>query len=358
MRLIERFDTSIFEPALWLETERKVKGIISTDRLPRFEHINAESIEDAVFLLKTYESRAAIIAGGTDLLRELKNRVRPAQPKVLINIKTVRPKLDYIAESATCLKIGSLATLHDVETSPLINKKYGILARAAHATRALQYRNIATIGGDLCQQVKCWYYRASQNAYFCYRKGGDKCYAVDGDNRCHSIFGGEGCFATCSSDTAPALVALDAKIKIVGTSGERTVPVEKFFTRLGNILRPDEIITEIQIPIPEPNSISAFLKFGVPNKFSPAIAGVAVVARIQNNLCQNASIVLGAVSPVPWRATAAEEMLVRKRITRERAESAAQVATAGITPLSMNGYKADIVRTLVKRAILEMAQKD
>lgn len=355
MAILESFDINVAEEIFSLEQARKVKGIISADFLPKFEHINAETIDEAVFLLKTYGGRAAIIAGGTDLLSELKNRVRPTQPKVLINIKSISPRLDYIEEDNTCLTIGSLANLHSIETNWLIQRKYSILAQAAHATRALQYRNMATTGGELCQRVKCWYYRASGNAFFCYRKGGDKCYALDGDNRYHSTFGGEVCFATCPSDTAPALVALDAKVKIVGVLGERIIPLEEFFTPLGNTLGTDEMITEVQIPIPEPDSRGIFLKFGLGNIFGRTIASVAVMVRVDKEVCRSARIVLGGVSPVPWRTIRAERILVGKRITSDIAESAARVAIEGATPLSMNAYKVDIVKTLLKRAVLGIA---
>ena len=335
-----------------LELSRRAKGIVSTDHLPKFEHINAESIEEAVSLLKTYEGRAALIAGGQDLLRELKGRARFAQPQVLVNIKSVKPKLDYIQERATGLTIGSLATLHHIEDSPLVNLRYNVLAQAAHATRALQYRSSATIGGDLCQQVRCWYYRSSRNAFYCLRKGGKECYAVEGDNRYHGIFGSRVCPATCPSDTAPALVALGAKVKIAGALAERTVPVGEFFTPLGNILRPDEVLTEVQIPFLEPGCRSVFMKFGLGNIFGPPIVSVAVVAKLEGKLCSRARVVLGAVSSLPWRAVRAEQVLVGDRIDEGSAESVAQAAVEDASPLSMNAYKVDIVRALVKRAIL------
>lgn len=355
---LDSFDISIdervYEEFPPLEVRRKAKGIVSTDILPKFEHINAESIEETVFLLKTYKGKAAIIAGGQDLLRELKGRVRPTQPKVLINIKSVKPKLDYIRGGATDLAIGSLSTLHNIENNPLINQKYGVLAQAAHATRALQYRNLVTIGGDLCQQVRCWYYRASGNAFYCLRKGGKDCYAMDGDNRYHGIFGSRVCPATCPSDIAPALLALGAKVKIVGALAERTVPVGEFFTPLGNILGPDELLTEVQIPFPEPGSRGVFMKFGLGNIFGPPIVTVAVVAELQDKLCNGARIVLGAVSPLPWRAAKAEQVLVGERIDEGSAENVAQAAVEDASPLSMNAYKVDIVKGLVRRAILRI----
>lgn len=357
MDVIEAFSTKVSAQPLWLEEGQKIKGIVSTDTLPKFRHIDAESIEDALFWLKTYGSSAALIAGGTDLLRELKNRSRASQPAILINLKTIKPSLDYIEESASSLRVGSLVTLHRIETSDVLKKKCHILAESSHATRALQYRHMATLGGELCQQVKCWYHRASGNAYFCTRKGGSTCHAVDGDNRYHSIFGCGVCVATCPSDTAPALVALRAKVKAVSASGERFIPVEEFLTTVGKVLSVDEIVTEIQIPIPEADSRSIFWKFGLGNKFGRTLASVAIMTKLEGRICKVARIVLGAVSPVPWRAVDAEQLLLGKEITPATAETVARAVTMDARPLSMNAYKITMVEAIVKHAILEIAKQ-
>ncbi len=352
MTSLDTLDVEPVEEATLLSERRRVKGVISTDFLPRFEHISAGTVEEAAFLLGRYGHRAALIAGGTDLLRELKSRARPLQPDVLINIKSIsKPKLNYIVEDNVGLRIGSLTTLHHVEVSELLREKYGILAQAARVSGTPQYRNMATSGGSLCQQVRCWYYRASRNAFFCRRKGGNECYALDGDNRYHAVFGGECCFAVCPSDIAIALVALGAEVKIFGMTGERAIPLEEFFATLGNVLKPGEILTEIQIPALRPGSQGVFVKFGLRNELAPAIVSVAAVIALEDGVCRNIRIVLGGVSPIPWIAVEAEAMLVGDRLSRDRAESAARAAIEGATPLRMNAYKLDLVEALVKRAV-------
>jgi len=355
MRLLESIDIKTHERTTLLREQGTTKSVISLDSLPRFQHINAETIEEAIFLLGTYGERAVVIAGGTDLLRVLKSRSQPTKPNILINIKSIsQPKLDYIEEDVTGLKIGALTVLHNVESDELIKEKYSMLAQAAHVAGVPQYRSMATIGGDLCQHVRCWYYRAGGNAFFCYRKGGDICYALNGDNRYHAILGGKDCFAVCHSGIAPALVALNAKVKISGTSGDRNIRLEDFFTTLGNILKSDELLTEIQIPTLRPDSRGIFIKFGLRNAFDTAIASVAAVVTLEDGVCSSVRIVLGGVGSIPWRAVEAEGILVGKEISKDRAESAARVAVERATPLSMNTYKVDVVRNLVKRAVLAL----
>ena len=353
MRVIECLNTQMIEEAI-SPIDRETKGLISTDLLPKFEHVDVQTVEEAISLLRTYGERATVIAGGTDLLRELKGRVYPIQPQIVINIKTIsKPKLNYIVEDSTGLRIGALTTLHNIETCELLKEKYSILAKAAHMAGVLQHRNMATVGGDLCQHVRCWYYRASGNAFFCYRKGGNKCYALHGDNRFHAILGGEDCLAVCPSETAPALVALDAKVKISGISGDRIASLGEFFRPLENILRPDEILTEIQVPTPEPDSRSTFIKVGLGNEFGSALASVAVVVTMGNKVFRSIKIVLGGVSSIPWRAIRAEEMLAGERINKDRVvEGAARAAIKAATPFPMNEYKLDVVQTLLKRAIM------
>ncbi|GAG76191.1 unnamed protein product, partial [marine sediment metagenome] len=210
------------------------------------KYFNARTIGEAVLLLDDHKE-AKIIAGGVDLTRLMKNEV--VAPKVLVNIGTI-PDLAYITEDAEGLKIGPLTTITDIATSAIIRDRYSLLAEAAHSVSSPQIRNMVTIGGNLCQDVNCWYYRmppVNGRTFFCYRKGGITCYAVVGDNRYHAIIGGDKCHAVCQSDMAPALVALDAKVKIASPSEEKIIPLEEFYLPLGNILKPNELITELQV---------------------------------------------------------------------------------------------------------------
>ena len=181
----------------------------------RFEYFNARTIDDAVSVLRRYGGRARVIAGGTDLIGTMKDEILPIYPEAIIDTKNI-PGLDFIKEEEKILKIGALTRLEDIATSETIRTNYGALAEAARRTASPHIREMGTLGGNICQDIRCWYYRKPQNRFPCLRKGGGRCYAINGDNRYHSIFGGsveEGCYAVHPSDTAPALIALDAGIR-------------------------------------------------------------------------------------------------------------------------------------------------
>jgi xanthine dehydrogenase YagS FAD-binding subunit len=318
-----------------------------------FEHLSVKTVDEAISLLDKYKAEAMIIAGGTDLVRLMKNRV--IEPRVLVNIKTIRDRA-YIKEDAGGLRIGALTTIHDIETSSIVRDKYRMLAEAAHLIAAPQIRNMGTISGNLCQDVQCWYYRRSPvtgRAFFCYRKGGKLCYASTGENAYHAIVGGKTCFAVCPSDMAPPLVALGAKIKILSAGEERIVPLEEFYTplRKRNILQPNEIITEVQVPAPRPAAQQRFLKFRLRKTIDFAISSVAAVITIEGGVVSNARIVLGGVAPIPYRAVSAEKALIGKGLAESVVEAAAKAAVGEAKPLSMNAYKVPITESLVKRAI-------
>lgn len=315
------------------------------------EHFNARTINEVISLLDKYKEEAKIIAGGTDLIRLMKSKV--TRPKVLVNIKTILD-LAYITEDAGGLEIGALTTIRDIEASPIIRDKYTILAEAAHAVAAPHIRNMATIVGNLCQEVQCWYYRRppiTGRSFCCRRKGGEFCYAVAGDNRYHAIIGGGECWAVCPSDIAPALVALDARVKIAGPDGERAVPLEEFYTVFGNILKPNEIITNILVPSVRPTAKQRYLKFRERKTIDFAISSAAVVITTENRVVTNARIVLGGIAPIPYRALGAEQVLKGKVITESLVEISAKAAVSGATPLKNNAHKVTITETLVKRAI-------
>jgi xanthine dehydrogenase YagS FAD-binding subunit len=318
-----------------------------------FEHLNARTIKEACELLKKHEGKARITAGGTDLLAVLKDGILVNYPEAIINIKTI-PDLDYIREGRGGLTIGALARLSDIAKSPVVREKYTLLAEAAHAVATPQIRNMGTIGGNLCQEVRCWYYRYPSHIggpIHCLRKGSGPCLAVTGDNRYHAIMGGKRCFAACPSDTAIALTALDATISVAGAESRRRIPVQDFFTSLGTVLSPGEIVTEIRIPKTLDRTRQTFLKFTLRKPVDFAIVSVASVVRVDNGTCTDARIALGAVAPKPVRALAAEEVLKGKPINEAAATEAAEAAVADAKPLSMNAYKVEITKALVKRAL-------
>lgn len=315
-------------------------------------YFNARTIDEALSLLDKYKEEARVIAGGTDLMRLMRSKI--VAPRVLVNIMTI-PDLAYITADAEGLKIGPSTTISDIEAAVIIRDKYGLLAEAAHSAASPQVRNMATIAGNLCQDVNCWYYRMSPvtgRTFFCYRKGGTSCYAVDGDNRYHAIIGADKCHAVCHSDIAPTLLALEAKVKIASPKGDRTIPVEAFYTPLGNILEPNELITEIQVPAPKPGTRLRFLKFRLRKAIDPAISSVAAAITTEAGRINRARIVLGGVAPTPYRSMEAEQAIEGRTPTESIAETAAKAAMSKAAPLSMNTYKVSITRALVKRAII------
>ena len=323
-----------------------------------FKHVNATSVDEAISLMRSYKGKADLIAGGTDLLGVLKDEILPDYPEAVINIKTI-PGLDKIEEKKQGLKIGALTKLADVALHPLVKKKYPILSKAAESVATPEIRNMATLGGNLCQDTRCWYYRYPHQMggrIICYRKEKGPCQAVKGDNRYHAIMGAKACFAVCPSDTAIALSALEAELVIKGPQKVRRVFVDEFFTPLGNSLKPDELLTHIEIPRPAAGVRQEFLKFTLRKPVDFAIASVASVVTMQDEVCKDARIVLGAVAPTPVRAFDSEKLL-RGRVAGEKViAEAARAAVAHAKPMRLNAYKVEITRTLVKRSLLAILQ--
>jgi xanthine dehydrogenase YagS FAD-binding subunit len=319
-----------------------------------FKHINARTVDEAGALLGKYNGKAVLNAGGTDLLLTLKGDYLLEYPDAVINIKTI-PGLDYIKEDEGALKIGTLAKLSDLARSPVLQERYGALTEAARSVATPQVRNAATIGGNLCQDVRCWYYRYPRHIggpISCLRKGSGPCYAIKGDNRYHAIMGGKKCFVVCPSDTATALAAMGAKIRVAGPDGKRAIAVTDFFAPLGNALKQDEMVTEIEVPSLNGPAKQTFLKFTLRKPVDFAIVSVSSVIMLQGGVCMDARIALGAVAPAPVRAKKAEQFIKGRTIDQAVAAEAAELAVADAKPLSMNAYKIEITKTLVKRALL------
>lgn len=319
-----------------------------------FEHANAASVDEALSLLKHFSGKARLIAGGTDLLGLLKDQVLEDYPVALVNIKSI-PGLDAVVENSEGLRIGALSKLTDIVESALVRAAYPALCRAAESVASLEIRNMATIGGNLCQDVRCWYYRyphAMGGRILCLRKGSGPCHALKGDNRYHAIMGAKKCFAVCPSDTAVALSALGAQIDILGSNGPRTIPVQDLYTPMGRTLSPEEMVTGIRVPRPQPGTRQAFFKFTERKPIDFAVASVASLISVQEGRCVKARIFLGGVAPTPLRAETAEQVIEGKPLDAAVVEDAAQASVAGAKPLSGNAYKVEIVKSLVKRALL------
>jgi xanthine dehydrogenase YagS FAD-binding subunit len=318
-----------------------------------FIHFNAYSVEEAVDLLKRYGGKATIIAGGTDLLGKMKDRICPTYPEALINIKTI-PGLNSIEEKGDRLSIGALVTIAEVAEHPLIRSRHTALAEAAGRTASPHLRNMGTIAGNLCQDIRCWYYRTPKNRFACLRKGGGRCYAIQGDHRYHSIFGGSvkgGCFAVHPSDTAPALIALKAEI----ITSKRRIPAADFFN-VGvyqtTVLGPDEIVTKLEVPAPAPDSRSAFMKFSLRKSIDFPMVNCAVAVTRNKATVTQARICLNAVSVVPRLAVEAEGVLIGHPLEEPFAEKAAAAAVTDARPMEGNAYLVPIAKALIQRTIL------
>ncbi|MDD4230371.1 MAG: FAD binding domain-containing protein [Dehalococcoidales bacterium] len=315
-----------------------------------FEHINAKSIDEASAILSG--GNAVVNAGGTDLVGALRFQILNDYPKKVVNLKSI-PGLDYIKEESGVLKIGAMTRLEDIAASDVVKSKYSALAQAADRTASPHIREQGTIAGNICQMNRCWYFRKPDNRFFCIRKGGNMCFAMAGDNRYHSIFGAvNACIAVNPSDTAPALVALNATIK----TNKRDIPAEDFWAVAipgSTVLEEDEIVTEIQVPAPPSGAKSAFFKTAIRKSIDfPIVNCAAMISGSDARICLN------AVYNKPYRATKGEDAIKGKTINEENADAAAEAALSEANGLPGRAdnpgtkYKIQIAKAMVKRAIL------
>lgn len=331
-----------------------------------FDYVSAQSLDDAFAALAargngnghTSHEEIRLLAGGTDLLTLMKADI--AAPDRLVDIKRLEDLPAGISEAADGVTLGTLTTLSEIETNSLIRERFPVLAQAASLAATPQLRNMATLGGNLLQRPRCWYFRNA--LVHCWLKGGDECQAVDGRNQQHALFGGGPCYAVHPSDLAPALVALDATVHLRGPNGERTLPLEEFYAlpqddrRRETIIEPNEIILSIHIPNRPGSHHSVYLKAMDRKVWAFALASVAAVVAVDSGRIAEARIVLGGVAPIPWRATEAEKFLLGKEVTPEQILQAASRALAGAQPLAENGYKVPLAQNLVRRALSEVTQ--
>jgi xanthine dehydrogenase YagS FAD-binding subunit len=321
-----------------------------------FEYINPRDLKHASTLLGTDPKRAKILAGGIDLLGEMKEHI--IEPQRLVNLKAL-DELKYLRSGPKGLQIGALTTLAEIAAHPQIRARYTTLAEAALSVGTPQIRNVGTIGGNLCQRPRCWYYR--DETILCLKKGGSRCYAIEGDNKFNAILGGGPSYIVHPSDCAPALVALNATVEVSGPKGVRKMPLERFFVlptqslQRENILQPNEIVTAVSVPMPATGTRTTYLKFMEKDSFDWAVSAVAARLDIVNGVCRDARIVLGGVAPIPWRSRQAEAVLKGKKINAALAAQAANAAMADAKPLARNAYKVPLTKTLIRRAILEIA---
>jgi xanthine dehydrogenase YagS FAD-binding subunit len=324
--------------------------------MKQFALYNPTTLTEAAELLGADPPRTRLLAGGMDLLGRMKFRVDA--PERVVNLKSI-PGLDAIRETSEGLSLGPLVKLTDIGESPVVQKNYRALAQAAESVGSVQIRNSGTVGGNLCQHPRCWYYRHPD--FPCLQKGGPICYAQGGENRYHAILGGGPCFFAHPSDLAPALIALDASARLVGPRGERTVALEKLYRLpmeqlgVGLALEPGEIVGQIRVPAPKSETRSTYLKFKERPSFDFSLVGVAAALALEGGKVSAARLALSGVAPVPWRATEAEKALVGSPLDEATARKAAELVVEGSVPLLHNRYKVSLTRTMVRRALLSLA---
>jgi len=323
------------------------------DVMPVFELFQPASVDDAIALLEKHGTDAWVLAGGLDSMDWLKDRLK--KPKVVVDLSTIAA-LRGINEVNGGLEIGAMTTLTEVVRHPVVREKYAILREAAELVASPQIRNQGTLGGNVSQDTRCWYYRGG---WTCYRAGGNICYAdtPTAVNREHAIFDADRCVAVNPSDTAPALVALDATMVIRGPKGERTVPAEEYWIGPGiditrmNVLAPTELLVAIRIPATMAGAQFYFEKVRDRQVWDFPLVNVAAAIKATGATIGEARIVVNAVAATPKRLKQVEAFLAGKPRTEETAKAAGELAVQGAQTLRHNGYKVPLMRNLVKRAI-------
>jgi xanthine dehydrogenase YagS FAD-binding subunit len=322
--------------------------------MPAFELFQPASIEDALSLMERHRKSVWVLAGGLDTFDWLKDRNK--RPQVIIDLSGIQELSGITAAPDGGLEIGATTTLTTIAKDPMVKEKYKLLADAAGLVASPQIRNQGTLGGNVSQDTRCWYYRSG---WTCYRAGGNICYAdtPTAINREHALFDANRCVAVNPSDTAPALIALDAQMVIRNGSGERVVPAEEFFigpsidiTRM-TVMRPGDLLTKIRIPATWAGAKFYFEKVRDRQVWDFPLVNVASAIKMSGATIQQARVVINAVAAHPVRLTNVEAAIAGKTANEETATMAGEMAVVGAQPLAHNGYKIPLMRNLVKRAI-------
>jgi len=316
-----------------------------------FEYANPTSVQDAVGLLGTRWGQTDVLAGGTDLISLMKEHLH--EPKRLVNIKNIK-ELEGIHKTADGLRIGALVTMDELAKNAEVRGMYRSLADAAAGVPSPQIRHMGTVGGDLCQRPRCWYY---QQGFGLFAMKDGRSLIPEGENKYHSIFGDGPAYFVSASSLGPALVSLNAKVKLVSAKGTREVPAAKFFVTPANentreiALMPNEILTEIIVP--SATVQTATYEVRQKEALDWPLAAASVALTMNGKTVTSAKVVMGHVAPTPWEAAAAESALKGKAITADTAEAAGKAAVANAKPLSQNAYKVTLAKVAVKRALLD-----
>jgi len=323
--------------------------------ISNFAYVRPKSLKEAFKHLSSKDARVS--AGGTDLLGCLRDDVFGADKVVSIG---GLDSLRGIAQTRDGgLRIGALVTLSEVGSNKTISEKYPALAQSALEVASPQLRNQGTLGGNICQKPRCWYYRGE---FHCMRKGGDTCFAFNGQSQFHCIFGGDLCYIVHPSDTASALVALDAMARIAGPGGARMIPLGKFHVpprenpQKETVLKPNEILTEVLLPPPGKGQRSSYRKVRARRSWDFALAGLALVLQFDGNLIKKARVVLSGAAPVPWRCKDAEEAMTGKHLDSDTVSRAADAVVRNAQPLKHNAYKIPLFRGVMEEELLRMTK--
>lgn len=319
-----------------------------------FAYVNAANEKDAIAALATERGKALPLAGGMDLLGLMKDYV--AQPDRLVNVKNLDATITPAADGG--VRIGAAVRLVDLIDHATIAKQFPALAQAAGDVGTPQIRNVGTLGGNINQRPRCWYFRNEE--FHCLKKGGARCFAVDGENQYHAIFGDGPCHIVHPSSLAVPIIAYGGRFRVSGPSGDREVDAGEYFVMPDrsmfseSVLAPNELLTHVILPAPRNVKAATYeVRFKQSHDWPLGLASVALT--MSGSRVTSARVVLGAVAPIPWRAAAAETALAGKTVTLKVAADAADAAVRGAKPMSGNVYKVQIARTAVKRAILQAA---
>lgn len=321
-----------------------------------FQYVFPNDVKAAPKILAEAGDKALIYAGGTDALALMKEGV--ARPEMLVNLKKL-DELVVIKEDKKGLHIGAGVKLTDLIADKAVQAFPGLI-EAAQSIATLQLRNMGTVGGNLCQRPRCWYFRSER--FPCLRKGGDTCFAIYGDNKYHCIIGGGPCYIVYPSDLAPMLIALDAQVEILGTKGTRFIDLADFYVlpeqdpHHENILTKDEIVTEVLIPAASKKLKSHYVKFRERESFDFAMVSVAIAAQVDGETLSNVRIAYGGVAPKPWPAIKAAQALEGVAASEEQILAAAAAEFAAAEALEQNEYKVVLAKNLLKRAVRELKQ--
>jgi len=315
-----------------------------------FSYARPKALGEALRLLK---NGTIALAGGTDLVTLVRHGL--ARPSSLVDLTGIDGLRGWTRVKGQGLRIGALTPLAELETSPQLAKLLPIVPQSLHDAATPQLRNMGTVGGNLLQRNRCWYFR--DEAVPCWLKGGERCFAVDGENRFHAIVGAHDCWMVSPSDLAPALIACDAEIEIASSLGKRRMTLAELFIapkgreRREHALRAGELITAVRVPEKSLERRGVYLKAMERKAWSFALVSVAATARVRDGKASDVRLVLGGVAPIPWRATAAEKLLDGTTLDDNTCLAAADALLREATPLRDNGYKVTLARELVRRAL-------